>query len=66
MLPTKKAHELKVGDKLLGGKVITKITPNYNFHKMDYNYTVSFNNVDGTPGYPGYDYTAQSNIIMDK
>lgn len=61
---TKKPHELKPGDKLLGGGIITKITPIFNYHKLQYDYTVSFNNPDGTPHHIGYDYTEKSNIIM--
>lgn len=64
MLPTKKARELKVGDKLMGGEVITKITPTFNYHKMEYGYTVSINNPDGTRHHTGYDYTESSNIIV--
>ena len=64
MLPTKKPSELKIGDKLLGGGIITKITPIFNFHKLEYDYTVSFNNPDGTPHHTGFDYDHNANIIV--
>ena len=64
MLPTKKPHELKIGDKLLGGCVITKIIANFNFNKLEYGYTVKFNNPDGTPHHTGFDYAHNANIIV--
>ena len=64
MLPTKKPSELKIGDKLLNGGIITKIIPIFNNVTLEYSYTVRFNNSDGTPHHTGYDYTSNSNIIM--
>ena len=64
MLTTKKPSELKIGDKLLGGKVITKITPIFNHYKLEFDYTVQFNNKDGTPHHTGFDYSHNANIIV--
>jgi hypothetical protein len=64
MLITKKPCELKVGDKLLGGLLITKITPIFNNYTLEFDYTVQFNNKDGSPHHTGFDYKHSANILM--
>lgn len=64
MLPTKKAKDLKVGDKLLGGRIITKICHTFLFDKFKYNYTVYFNKIDGTPNHIAYDYLEDANVTV--
>jgi hypothetical protein len=63
MLPTKKPGQLKIGDKLLGGKIITRICTTFRYDIFKYNYTVYFNNSDGQPSHIAYDYLEDANII---
>ncbi len=66
MLPTKKAKDLRVGDKLLCGGIITKIHHHYRIPTMRFSYTVEFNNPDGTPHHIGYDYDENANVLITR